>query len=232
MPDAASPENPEALYGKAYFDGSYKDGALFEKRRGMYGQEFRRVTQFINEGNVLDVGCGLGEFLALFEEKRWHRYGTDISQHALNVAASKGVNVVLPQTCDAFFDLIIFRGSLQHLDEPLATIKKCIGWLRPGGYMVFLATPNSGGICYRLFQDLPMLDASRNFVVFSAKMLRNCLVNLGMEVVHVEFPYRGTPYAQPPLDLLRFMLRCFGIPVRFAFWGNMMECYARKPATP
>ena len=95
--------------------------------------------------------------------------------------------------------------------------------------MVFLATPNIGGICYRLFQDLPALDPTRNFMLVSDRILSQLLRNLGMDVVALEFPYRGTPYGKPLRDLLSFALRCLGVRRKFAFWGNMMECYARKP---
>src|SRR5437660_11765154 len=135
----------------------------------------------------------------------------------------------LPIDPAAFFDLVIFRGTLQHLDEPMEMIKKTIAWLRPGGYLVFLATPNTGGIYYRLFQEHPALNPKYNFMLVSDRSLRQILENFGMEVRRFEFPYLGSPYANPPKDLLRFVLRCLGIRKPFAFWGNMMECYAQKP---
>jgi hypothetical protein len=83
-------------------------------------------------------------------------------------------------------------------------------------------------VVYRLFQDLPALDPSRNFVVFSDKVLRQCLENLGFRSVEFEYPYLGTPYASPLRDHARFVLQLVGVKRPYAFWRNMMECYARR----
>ena len=225
------------LYPKEYFQTLYQENAanaVYLKRIKMYPQEYARIRTFVDGGAVLDVGCGMGDFMALFPRERWAKYGIDVSDYALQAASSKGVQIELPENPREHFDLIVFRGSLQHLDEPFVTLKKCITWLKPGGYMVFLATPNTGSICYRLFQELPMLDPPRNFALFSAKTLKQALENLGLEVVEFRFPYRNTPYARPLYDISSFILRLFGIRKHFSFWGSMMECYARKPlpATP
>jgi hypothetical protein len=83
-------------------------------------------------------------------------------------------------------------------------------------------------VVYRLFQDLPALDPPRNFVVFSDRVLGQCLLNLGFRDPTFVYPYLGTPYARPLSDHARFVLRLFGVKTRFAFWRNMMECYAQK----
>ena len=91
-----------------------------------------------------------------------------------------------------------------------------------------LATPNAGGIVYRMFQDLPALDPPRNFVVFSDKILRQCLMNIGFHRVSFVYPYASTPYASVIKDHLLFMLHLVGGKQKFAFWRNTMECYAVK----
>ena len=218
------------LYGPEYFASYQPNTAEHRKRVAMYQQEYDRIRRYLQSGTVLDVGCGVGDFLSMFDPQAWSRYGTDISAYALELASQKGILTTLPEKCQEFFDLVVFRGTLQHLDEPISTIKRARDWLRPGGYMVFLATPNTGGICYRLFQELPMLDPKYNFMLVSDRILHQILTNLGLEVLRYEYPYRGTPYARPARDCLQFALRCLGFRRRFAFWGNSMECYARKPA--
>ncbi len=72
-------------------------------------------------------------------------------------------------------------------------------------------------------QDLPPL----NFVVFSER-IRQCLVNIGFREPEFYYPYLETPYASPLRDHFHFLLRLVGIKKQFAFWRNMMECYAQK----
>ena len=176
---------------------------------------------------MLDVGCGLGELLELFPADRWNRFGVEVSEHARDVCRARGISFDLPEG-EGWCDLVVLRGSLQHLDRPIVTLANCHAWLRPGGWLVALATPNAGGPVYRLFQDLPALDPPRNWVVFSDRVLHQCLENLGFREIEFEYPYLGTPYASPVRDHVRFALRFAGVKRPFAFWRNMMECYARR----
>ncbi len=222
------------LYDECYFREYLPDygSVAFRQRRAMYRQEYERITRYIQSGTVLDVGCGCGDFLELFTPSRWERFGIEVAPIALEALTARGIRTDLSGMPDESFDLVIFRGTIQHLDEPIATIKRCIRWLRAGGYMVFLATPNIGSLNYRLFQELPAIDPPRNFMQVSDSILRGILENLGMDVLRFEFPYRGTPYARPIHDALSFVLRFLGVRRSFAFRGNMLECYARKPTRP
>lgn len=218
------------LYDENYFR-SYvcgTDDPMYQMRAQMYQQELVRIFEYKDHGAVLDVGCGTGEFLDLFDSSRWDRYGIEISDFARGLAANKGIRFDFDPDRVEQFDLVVYRGTIQHIEDPIASIKDSIRWLKPGGLMVFLATPNTGGISYRLFQDLPMIAPKYNFILFSDRILRQVLDNLGMEILKFEFPYIGTPYENWPKDIWKFCLRLLGIKTKFAFWGNVLECYAQK----
>jgi SAM-dependent methyltransferase len=211
-------------YEESYFADRYDP-----RRQVMRLQEFERIREKtgLDSGTVVDIGCGLGEFLELFATDRWRLYGVEVSEYATNIARRKQISFDLPEG-EGWADLVVLRGSLQHLDRPIETLFQAQSWLRPGGWLVALATPNAGGIVYRLFQDLPALVPPLNFVVFSDKELRQSLLNIGFKKVELEYPYIGTPYARPVRDIGRFALRLVGVKRPFAFWGNMMECYAQR----
>jgi SAM-dependent methyltransferase len=213
-------------YGEEYFDDRQPDDA---RRQAMRVQEVERVRERtgLSGGTVVDVGCGLGELLDLFPAERWQRFGIEPASHARAVCESAGISFYLPSD-EGWCDLVLLRGSLQHLDRPLELLSNAYRWLRPGGWLVALATPNTASVVYRLFQDLPALDPPRNFVLFSDRMLRQILVNIGFSDVNFHYPYLGTPYASPLRDHVSFGLRLLGRRGNFAFWRNMMECYARK----
>ena len=212
------------------YERDYFDAREDPRRTEMQRQELGRIRTItgLEGGTVVDVGCGLGELLAQFDAGAWKRYGIEVSEHARAIAAERGVEFDLPEGA-GWCDLVVLRGSLQHLDRPMDTLWRAFDWLRPGGWLVALATPNAGSPAYRLFQELPMLDPPRNFVVFSDRELRQALLNVGFSQVELVYPYRDTPYAAPVRDHLRFGLRLLGIKRPFAFWRNVMECYARRP---
>jgi SAM-dependent methyltransferase len=211
-------------YGSDYFEQRV-DPRREVARRQEYARLIERTS--LTGGTVLDVGCGLGELLDLFPGDRWRKYGVEISSEAAAVCRAKGISFDLPDEAD-WCDLVVLRGSLQHLDRPLDTLFAAHRRLRGRGWLAVLATPNAGGPVYRLWQDLPALDPPRNFVVFSDKILRQSLLNIGFSRVDFEYPYLGTPYASPVRDHARFALRFLGVRRPFAFWRNMMECYAQK----
>lgn len=222
--------DPGMLYGERYFHA--RQGDL--KREAWYLVERDRIERRRpGGGTILDVGCGVGRFLELFDNARWFKHGVDVSEIAAAEARRRGIMVKdydhgydYPE---GTFDVIVFRGTIQHLDTPFYTIKRCVALLKSGGLMAFLSTPNANSLCYRLFGTLPFLDPRMNFYIPSDTTLPNALVNFGLRILEVRHPYLETPYARPLIDHAKFLLRCVGAPVKFAFWGNMMEVYAEKP---
>jgi len=219
--------DPQVLYGEQYF-AAYKDDP---RRTSMQDAEYKRLTARldvkIKKPRVYDIGCGLGDFLLRFTG--WEKYGREISVYAQQIAEGKGI--VFRFDPRMVMDCVVMRGSLQHVPDPIETLKDAYSRLRPGGLLAIIATPDAGGLIYRLFQDLPALSADFNYVVFSGKMLANVLKQLGFVDIEILHPYSGTPYAHPLRDAWRFLVRLLrgkGKP-DFAWPGNMMEVYARKP---
>lgn len=214
------------LYGEEYFadrcDGGDRNRTL------SYYQEFSHIITYVSGGNVLDVGCGMGNFLSLFGQE-WRKFGIEVSEYASEKAKERGVELISYDGKEAFFDLIVMRGVIQHMDTPLIALKSCLRMLRPGGYIVFLATPNTNSPYYKCFGTLPMLDPERNFLLPSDLMLTQILKNYGMLIEEVHYPYLSSPYSHPIRDHLKFLLKMMGINVHFPFWKNVMEIYARKP---
>jgi SAM-dependent methyltransferase len=177
---------------------------------------------------ILDVGCGTGDFLAGMG-CQWRKFGTDISEHARIEAGKRGVEAWehIGEYYPFTFDVIVFRGTIQHLPDPFEQIGMAAKLLKPSGLLVFLATPDADSLCYKLFGDLPALDPPRNYWIPSVRTLTNVIQNNGLNVVRVLHPY-GQPYAKPLQDAARFVGRLVGIKRKFAFPGNMFELYAEK----
>ena len=204
------------------------------RRLQMYRAERGRIEALMPAGRILDVGCGIGAFLDEFPDSKWEKYGVDVSEHAIQASRAKGIRVKDVHAAydypASFFDVIVFRGSLQHLPFPFKVIDDCIRLLTEGGVMVFLATPNTNSPYFRRFETLPFLTPSLNILQPSDVMMRNALQNMGLEVVRIVYPYLETPYARPVTDHLFYALSFFGVRKKFAFWRSSMEIYARKPA--
>lgn len=222
----------QGRYDEAYF-ALYREDP---KRAVMYKAERQRIEALRPSGRILDVGCGIGRFLSEFPADRWDRYGVDISDLAIREARAAGIKVQDYANAYAYpveyFDVIVFRGSLQLIPTPFAVIETCIRLLAPGGYLVLLATPNSNSPYYRRFKTLPFLTPHANFLIPSDIMMRNALQNFGLQVVDTHYPYLGGPYARPLRDHALYLLSFLGLKRKFPFWRSAMEIYARKPVGP
>lgn len=222
-------EKQTQQFNENYFAACRED----PKRLQMYGSEKARIEARVSSGRILDVGCGIGKFLNQFDPNKWNRYGIDISPIAIDESRLRGIQVKDYENAfdypNDFFDVIVFRGSIQMMPDPFSAIRKSMQLLRRGGYLVFLATPNSNCPYYRRFKTLPFLDEDMDFLVPSDVMFKNMLKNLGAPVEAIHYPYWSGPYAQPLRDHIKYALSFLGYKSRFAFWKSMMEVYAQKP---
>lgn len=198
------------------------------KRAKSYEQEYKRIRERCEPGLIFDYGCGVGGFLAVFDD-RWKKYGWDISEYAREHAEKNGVQMVEP--CDQIevYDAVVFRGTIQHIDTPMRSLRFAYQALKPGGLLAITATPNTESLVYQLFHTLPALDPPRNWFIPGAHEMWNILHNLGFKDVETLYPYLGGPYAHPLRDAAHFALRLAGVRLPFAWPRNMMELYCRKP---
>jgi len=211
-------------------EDSYSDRNFNNKLRLLqYDQDKEYIHRFVSNGNICDVGCGTGEFL---EYIQWSgsRHGLEISDYAMLAAEKRGVDFkknILNQK--NYFDAVIFRGTIQHLDTPFYVIKKAYESLRPGGVIIFIATPNSESILYRLKLKLPALSPDKNFYIPGANELSNALENLDFQLLDQSYPYTQTPYANLVLDHLKFMINLLTpFYIKHPFWKSMMNLVAKK----
>jgi SAM-dependent methyltransferase len=221
----------QQLYDETYLELYNQDDV---RRSQAYIGELSRIKNFVpSSGAVLDIGCGTGSFLATDKHsikvfKNYTLFGIEISKIASELAAENGISII--NECDMVddtYDVIIMRGVIQHLPNPLDMISKCYRSLKPGGRLIFLATPNSNSIYYKLWGTLPMLNPKYNFLIPSDTELQNILVNFGFRVDDIVYPYEK-PYARPT-DYIKFVAKLLGANLQFAFPHNMMEIYATKP---
>ncbi|MDB4839217.1 class I SAM-dependent methyltransferase [Amylibacter sp.] len=230
MKNTNSSENYEPSiverYGKEYFKNRYGNDDM-RLRQFQIDEKF--LKKFKSKGIICDVGCSTGEFLKSIAW-RGELYGMEINLEAKAEAQQNGFSFeknIFTET--NFFDVVLFRGTIQHVDEPFRMMKAAYKSLKKGGIIIFFVTPNTDSILYRLKGDLPFLDSKLNFFIPGKKNLSNTLENFGFELLATEFPYWDTPYRNFPKDIFLFLLNIFTNRFhRHAFWGSSMSLVAKK----
>jgi 2-polyprenyl-3-methyl-5-hydroxy-6-metoxy-1,4-benzoquinol methylase len=189
------------------------------------------VKKYISSGNILDVGCSTGEMIEFYDWKG-DCYGMEIIDYAINEAKKRGISFEKDLTNSKnFFDVIIFRGTIQHVDTPFLYIKNAMEALKPNGFLIFLATPNANSIYFKIWKTLPFLDMpSATYFIPHEKWFIQAVTNYGFVLKEQRFPYLASPYARPFRDHLKFFLKLLGFKVKFPFWKNSMELIFQKPS--
>lgn len=108
--------------------------------------EGRKYTSVIRE--VLDVGCGIGNYLSWAASRDIHAVGAEVDERAIDVARSRGLEVhtieSLPSALSAgSMDAITLWDVIEHLVDPGAAVADLVPLLRPGG-LLMLETPDVG----------------------------------------------------------------------------------------
>ncbi len=147
-----------------------------------------RYLPAVPQGRVLDVGCGAGEWLVLMRELGWQVEGVDFDRSAVDVAVRNGLQV----RCGSLeqqnyptdsFDAVTLNHVIEHVPEPLATVRECLRVLKPGGKLVVL-TPNSSSLSHRCFKNnWRGLEPPRHLHIFSMRAMRSLLETAGFQQV-------------------------------------------------
>ena len=140
----------QEFYNSVYKKGERGHYTQFRLQDGDWPEEFSAVLNLIPwEGlSVMDAGCGTGDMCGLIAKAGAKAVlGVDYAEEAIKEAQEKyqGDNLTFAhqkiEEVDDTFDVVISLGTLEHMDDPLATLKKFKSMLRDGGAIV-LTCPN------------------------------------------------------------------------------------------
>lgn len=215
------PEEKEFL-GYVDYDGSNDDHVthrLFEPVARMGPGDGRAL---------LDIGCATGNILVLARAHGWNAVGLEISDWSAEQARSKGFtvhSVTLEQSgiVDDSFDVITMFDVLEHVPDPVGTLREVLRVLKPGGQLI-LQTPNVGGVDVRFVHgiDSIVLQPHAHLVLFTKRTLRMALEQSGFVVRSMSFSpmfgYFGTLFRRSiKFVLFRLNYSVFGLSVRRFF---------------
>jgi SAM-dependent methyltransferase len=117
------------------------------------------------DSRVLDLGCGRGGVVELFWREVKVAAGLDPDTSSLaghrapSMPVIRGVGECIPFVTESF-DLIVCLWVLEHLQDPIATLREVRRVLRPGGHFIFV-TPNLSNpvmLLNRIGKALPALQ--------------------------------------------------------------------------
>jgi 2-polyprenyl-3-methyl-5-hydroxy-6-metoxy-1,4-benzoquinol methylase len=175
------------------------------------------ILRYKKEGRILDIGCGDGSLLKFMKELGWQTYGVDFNKASSRYARDVlGLNVSSKRLEEAnypegFFDIIILFHVLEHLPDPLATLKKVHLLLSENGFLL-IEVPNFGSFESLVFRSKWIgIAAPLHLYHFTPRTLRIILTNCGFIPVELGFIPEQTKYVAGYSESLRYCLMDWGL---------------------
>lgn len=150
-------------------------------------------------GRLLDIGCGSGAGMIRMADLGWRVEGVDFDENALQLAASKGLEVRLGSLEEqaypaGSFDAVVMNHVLEHVSNPRRLLEECRRILKPGGRLVCI-TPNVTSWCHALFKDdWRGLEPPRHLHIFTRQSLFRLMQRTDWMSLEIKSTIAGTHY--------------------------------------
>ncbi len=193
---------------------------------------------------LLDVGCHIGVFVEVAQQRGWDAWGVEPSRWAAEQAQARGLQIVngTLATCgfeDASFDVMTMWDVIEHVPDPKADLFQAYRLLKPGGSVVIHTIDIESLFARIMGHRWPWL-MEMHLYYFAPRTLRRMLEDIGFQVIHssphgryLRLGYlvsRLQPYSRLLCRLLdaivtRLGLRAVAVPINL---GDLFTMYARK----
>lgn len=140
-----------------YPQGLDGDGKFYEALQNRLGEEYYHTWKFENQlayeeikqgDKVLDIGCGIGNFLSRARERTTEVYGLELNEKAVEECRKKGLTVFCELiqehsvTHEDFYDIVCMFQVLEHIYDVKDFLEASLKVLKPGGKII-IGVPNS-----------------------------------------------------------------------------------------
>ncbi len=175
-----------AYYGEDDWRAAHVDSPI---TIGRYRTLLRRLGRLVEGRDVLDIGCGAGEFVATAIGEGWDARGVELSEAAVAFCTARG----LPVRRSDIFASNLEPGSvsvctlfevIEHVPDPRAFLARAVELTRPGG-LIYLTTPNIASLDARILRgDWNALHVE-HISYFTPKTLLAMIERSGLEAIEL-----------------------------------------------
>ncbi len=206
--------------------------------------KYRLATSGMQPGKLLDIGCGVGDFLHTAETHGWECIGVEPSEDAKAIAQKrmKGMIITseeLESFSDGAFDVITMWHVLEHVDDLKWQVAQLQRLVKPSGRVV-IAVPNYKSYDGQYYKEhWAAYDVPRHLNHFNRITLSKIFKTSGLELVKMDklkwdayyISYLSEQYRHHSLPLVRGLYRGFisnCTARRSGEWSSLVYVFERK----
>jgi methionine biosynthesis protein MetW len=171
------------------------ENQYWERNNQKFVFRHKAAVKFINDGRILDLGCGDGLFLDILKKKKVYGVGLDISEISVSKAREKGLDAkqfdftkdLLPFENNSF-DTVVMLDVLEHLYQPERILKEAH---RVAKRNLVISVPNFNSFPARIQMVLgktPENNKPRQGHIYwmSYKIIKKLLKDAGFEIQEIK----------------------------------------------
>ena len=157
------------LYTNPYY---YKVRAELAKKRYLDGADDKKI---------LEWGVGMGQNIWLFKKA----IGYDISKFAVDFCTTKEVPAItdISKIPDNHYDVVLSVHVLEHVENPLETLRVIHSKLRKGGRLILIIPIDK---CKKIGNWELKTDVNQHLWTWTPQLMINLLTRVGFKVVENE----------------------------------------------
>lgn len=182
--------------------------------------KYQLATKGLGVGKMLEIGCGVGDFLHTTEEHGWDCMGVEPSEEAKAIAANRTKAKIISSEemeslKDGSFDLITMWHVLEHVDDLSWELSQLQRLVKSNGRIV-IAVPNYKSYDGQYYKELwAAYDVPRHLNHFNRTTLTKIFKTKGLELVKMDklkwdayyISYMSEQYKLHSLPLVRGAMR-------------------------
>jgi 2-polyprenyl-3-methyl-5-hydroxy-6-metoxy-1,4-benzoquinol methylase len=169
-------------------------------KEGLQVRDYDRTRTLLNSlypgrGKLLEIGCGLGYLLAAFKQDGWDVLGVEPYLQACRYAhdqlgvEAKHAILETAELPEESFDVVLLNHVIEHVENPLGTLRAVNRVLKPGGHFV-IETPRYDTLSFKLLgRRERSINCVGHIYFFTTQTLKNLYEAAGFE--QVELSYTG-----------------------------------------
>lgn len=199
-------------------------------------QRLKRLSRHIRaKSSILDVGCGMGNFLRAARHGGYKVTGMDIASPIIEYLTKQHIPIVssLRKLDAQTFDAAVSFDVIEHLKNPHAWLSNIHRALKANGILM-ISTPNAGGISARILgRHWWVFGPEDHMILYQVQTLKKLLAMHKFRILSLRTDTL-TPWAYPPATLLRRLINKIAYvlffpwftPIYTRLMGDNIECLA------
>lgn len=167
-------------------------------RSDYYNDLIKKIKNYKKKGNLLDIGCGIGQFLEVAKKNNFNTHGLELSKVGYDYCIKNNINVFQENIFSKnlkknSFDIITALGVFEHLTNPLESMIRCRELLKNKG-LISLIVPNMYSLYNMILRDKSVtFDGKEHMIFFSMESLNYFLKQLNFKILLHDTVLTGIP---------------------------------------